>query len=502
METDVLVIGGGLAGLRCAEEAAKSCKVTLVANGGGASPYIHGINIPLHPDDSVELFVKDTLNSGRGLGREKLVRTLCEESTKLIDEFSFDKNEEGGYDLLKPLGSSVPRVAGICGRTGVHIIKEILDEPKFEVLKNTRAMSIATEGGRVTGAYCYNTKEKLWRFIAAKAIVLATGGFGAVFPFSTNSSDIGGDGIAMAYKAGAELCDMEFIQFEPTAAVAPKELVGKSIITTMLYEGAVIRNADMERFMEEKVNKDELSLGIYKEILKGKGTENGGVYFDMRAVPEELLLTKYKDYFGRYMNCGIDVRSTPVEIAPAPHTTLGGVKTDERCRTTVEGLFACGEIMGGLHGANRLGGNAGLEVLVFGKIAGISAAEYVKTAPAVCAVTPELIPDEEINCEAMRAELTAAIGKGLNVIRCEKDIKELCAVAEKVMDAAREHKFSFAAQRLCNDALTVSTAAYSALQRKGSIGCHNRSDSIAESEKYAVNVSEKKNKITTEKEMI
>lgn len=474
MKTDVLVIGGGLAGLRCAEEASKCSDVILLSDGGGASPFIHGINIPLHPDDSVELFIEDTLKSGRYLGKRKLVEKLCEESLYLIEEFEFDK-KDGEYELLKPLGSSVPRVAGINGRTGATVISRINGKKKFRKFQNTRAMRIECDENTVCGAYCFDTVKKEWFYIEAKAIVLATGGFGGIFPFSTNSSDIGGDGIAMAFNAGAKLCDMEFIQFEPTAAVFPEKIKGKSIITTMLYEGAVIRNKNGDRFMDEKVNKDVLSLGIYREIVNGNGTENGGVFFDMTGVDFAFLKGKYKDYYDRYKNCGIDISSKPVEIAPAPHTTLGGVKIDEFCRTSVKGLFACGEVSGGIHGANRLGGNAGLEVFVFGKIAGKSASEYAINnnfigKKAVCDENTEL------NCESIRREFTQMTGKNLNVIRCEAGLKELCDFTESKINELSVNKNCFTAQRLINDMVTVNISAKAALERKESIGCHIRID--------------------------
>ena len=501
MLTDVLVIGGGLAGLRCAEEASKSCEVTLIADGSGASPYIHGINIPLYPEDSIELFIEDTLKSGRYLGKYSLVQKLCEESLSIAAEFEFDKEESGKYDLLKPLGSSVPRVAGICGRTGADIISRINKNKNFKILRQVRALRLAVKNNRVLGAYCYSIEEKEWFLIRAKSVVLATGGFSGIFPFSTNTVDIGGDGIAMAFEAGAELCDMEFIQFEPTAAVAPRQIKGKSIITTMLYEDAVILNSRYERFMNEQVNKDELSLGMYREILKGNGTANNGVYFDMRKVPHELLLSKYKDYFRRYENCGIDIREVPVEIAPAPHTTLGGIKTDINCGTTVDGLFACGEVMGGLHGANRLGGNAGLEVLVFGKIAGKSASEFANKNSAEEIFEKADFPKEKIQCTEMRVELAKSIARGLNVIRCEKDLKKLCTVSETIINATEKYKDSFKAQRLYNDALTACVSAHSALERKESIGCHNRSDSKREPGKYTIKAYKKDNKIIVEKGM-
>ena len=360
VQTDVLVIGGGLAGMCAAREAAKSCRVTLLADGGGASPYIHGINIPLATEDSVDCFIADTMKSGRQQSQKALVEKLCGESLALVDELPFDRTKDG-YALLKPLGSTHPRVAGIQGRTGVYILKEIEKNRKFDILRHTRAMELIKKDNSVVGARCFDTRKKLWFSITAKAVVLACGGFGGIFPFSTNSVDIGGDGIAMAYDAGAELCDMEFIQFEPTVAVAPKEIQGKSIITTMLYEGAVICNKDGKRFMDERVDKDVLSRGIWQEIKNGGGTENGGVYFDMTGVGKEMLCSKYPDYYKRYSNVGIDIAKTPVEIAPGAHTTMGGVCINTKCETTVNGLFACGEVAGGLHGANRLGGNAGLE---------------------------------------------------------------------------------------------------------------------------------------------
>ena len=497
MTTDVLVIGGGLAGLRCAEEAAKTCDVTLIADGGGASPYIHGISIPLSPADSAEQFYRDTMESGRMLGREALVRTLCEESLLLPAEFEFDR-KDGHYDLLKPLGASVPRVAGIGGRTGATILHDIGTRRRFTQLGHIRAMRLLCRENAVIGAQCFDCVKNRWFTISAKAVVLATGGFGGIFPFSTNSSDIGGDGIAMAYEAGAVLCDMEFIQFEPTAAVYPRQIAGKSIITTMLYEGAVIRNAARARFMEERVNKDELSLGIYREIARGNGTENGGVYYDMTGVDHALLHTRYRDYLERYQRRGIDITKEYAEIAPAPHTTLGGVVIDPLCRTTVNGLFACGEVTGGLHGANRLGGNAGLEVLVFGRIAGKSAAEYAASSGRA-EVADTDTADEPFDGDQLRRRLTAAVGEYLNVIRDRSGLETLMDLATDIAAAARSHRNSFSAQRLYNDALTASVAAASALQRRGSIGCHVRRDAVSEDSMYNVLIHRANGAMTVER---
>jgi len=502
MKTDVLVIGGGLSGRLCAQTASEECEVTLVSDGNGASPYIHGINIPLDKRDSVEIFTEDTLKSGRYICDKKLVDILCKGSLDITEEYCFDK-KDGEYALLQPVGSSYPRVAGIGGRTGACIMTDINRSKSFFELKQTRATELIVKDNTVIGARLYDKNKNKFFSVYAKAVVLATGGFGGIFPFSTNSSDIGGDGIAMAYNAGAALCDMEFIQFEPSAAVYPPSLRGKSIITTMFYEGAVLRNKYGDRFTDEKVNKDELAVAIFNEVAKGNGTENGGVYFDMTAVPKNLLTNQYKDYYNRYINAGIDISQTPVEVSAAPHTTLGGVRINEKCETSVHGLFACGEVAGGIHGANRLGGNAGLEVLVFGKLAGKSAAAYAKTAKhnffeqsdeplAYTADTNEI--------EDMRRELESA-SKELGVIRNGKGLMKAISVADTIISKTKSRN-SFMSRCLYNDALCLYISLNCALYRKSSIGCHIREDSIAENKSYRVIARSVNGKLSMGKENV
>lgn len=486
MKTDILVIGGGLAGRRCAEFASKNTEVTLVCDGMGASPYVHGINIPLYKKDSVECFMNDTMESGKFQNDRKLVQVLCKESVRLESEFPFDK-KDGVYDLLRPLGSTYPRVAGINSKTGVYIINKINQNKKFTELNHTRAMYLDVSENKVCGAYCFNKKEKKWFHISAKAVVLAGGGYSGIFPFSTNSADIGGDMIAMAYNAGAKLCDMEFIQFEPTTAVYPYSLKGKSVITTMLFEGAVMRNKDGDTFVNgEKLNKDQLSKSIYNEILNGKGTENGGIYFDATAVPD--LKERYYTYWKRYIDTGIDITKEPMEIAPAPHTSLGGVVIDEKCRTSVEGLFACGECTGGLHGANRLGGNAGLEILVFGKIAGESALKYIKTASDI-SVKREIPDNISSDCGSLNDEIGRITENSLSVIRNEKDMQKAAERLEKIIKDIGDYHFNFDRTLSYNNALCALICLKASIMRKESIGCHTRADSIKENEKYRITVS-------------
>ena len=492
MTTDVLIIGGGVTARRAAAIVSERYSVILAEDGAGASPYIHGLNVPLLEDDSKELFLTDTLESGKYQNNRALAKALTDGSIDVIGEFKdeFDKNEDGSYDLLKPLGSSLPRVAGICGRTGAKILHDLRESAKYTDLSNTRALKLIKSGESVVGARVFDKKTGKFFPIYAKAVLIACGGFGGVFPFSTNSKDIGGDGIAAAYEAGAELVDMEFIQYEPAVAIYPPEIAGKGIITTMLFEGAVIRNKNGERFMDERVGKDLLSVGIYREILRGGATERGGVYFDMTAVPEDMLLGKYRDYFDRYFRVGIDIRKTPVEIIPAPHTTMGGIKIDENCRTTLDGLFAAGEASGGLHGANRLGGNAGLEVLVFGDIAGRSILDYLDKK-----LYTDDIPTSDYgevyntpwDSAELRSRLNAICKDALGVIKNGDSLKKASDEIEGVISSASEYLDSFSGIRLYNDAVAIKLVIFSALLRRESVGGHIRSDSTPESgEKYCI----------------
>jgi succinate dehydrogenase/fumarate reductase flavoprotein subunit len=214
----------------------------------------------------------------------------------------------------------------------------------------------------------------------AKAVVLATGGWCGKYAFSDNPSELRGDGIALAESLGAAVRDMDAVQYEPTVALAPAAVYGIPVITTMLHEGATFRNARGEEFLPDKhANKDALSRAIFAEIEAGRGVD-GGVWFDATGVDPHILRTRYADTMRRYAAAGVDITREPMLVAPAPHTSLGGVAIDARCRvlrsdgSAIPGLFAAGEVTGGVHGRNRIGGNAGTEVLVFGRIAGREAA--------------------------------------------------------------------------------------------------------------------------------
>ena len=477
--------------------------------------------MPLHPEDSVDCFKEDTLRSGREQSIPALVDALCDGALRLIPTLkelgiSFNRKENGEYSLLRPLGASHPRVASVGNHTGVAIMNAVAAEfaknPNLIEIGDTRALRLLKVDGRVSGALTYNLKTERFTCFVADVVVLACGGFCNIYPFSTNMSDIGGDGVAMAFGVGASLCDLEFVQFEPSAAVAPAALRGKSVITTMFFEGAVLRNARGERFMlqygdkGECVDKDVQAKYIFKEIKEGRGTEHGGVYFDATGVGREKLNELYDSYVKRYADVGIDIATTPFEIAPAPHTSLGGVMVDANCDTGVPGLFACGEVIGGLHGANRVGGNAGLETLVFGTMAGKSAADFLKRA------RPADVDDDTVEdfvCDTLslcgkktidqnlpgtlRARMQAILSDKLNVLRCGTElasaVDEFGAMLETIEDTSLEGapaKLKFETIRLINDLQTAYLLAVSAYTREGSMGCHVRTDSIGEKEKYRI----------------
>ena len=501
-QADVLIIGGGLSGLMAAKHLtdASSLRPLILADGQGASPWVHGFSVPVCPGDSAEAFYQDTVISGYGINQPALAWALCGDAQDCLEEvraLGLTFNRQGdGYQLLKPLGSSHPRVVSIGNETGPAIMQRLRSEleGKADWLPNARALRLRVEDGRVLGALVYDAKQNEWITIAARSVILASGGFCGIYPFSTNKRDSGGDGVAMAYEAGCRLTDMEFIQFEPSAAVWPDALRGTSVITTMFYEGAVLRDRDGKRFMlesdpvnAERVNKDVMARRIAGAVADGRGTEHGGVYFDATPVGAETLHASYPAYVARYERVGVDITKEMMEIAPAPHTALGGVMISPECRTDVAGLFACGEVIGGLHGANRIGGSAGLETLVFGRRAGDTCA---KDAPGFAiewegwddwAQTLLVGQGDASDAQALRGRMGQALAAGAGVLRTaeglEKALEELAQVRREAEGlSGHTPEAAFARLRLLNDLRAAELVCRGAYERRESVGCHTRLD--------------------------
>ena len=527
---DVIIVGSGLTGQTAGYELLKhNRKVAMCRCGLGASPGVSGFNIPhAENQDTVECFVEDTLVSGRGQSDKKLVDKLCNGADKLEDYlssigFAFDYNEDGTLKARKSLGSSFNRVVGHGNSSGAQILKileqNLQENANFTMFEDFRVLRLITEDDKVCGVYGYDIANKQFKSLHSKAVLLCNGGFAGIYPFTSNSKDIGGDGAAMAYLAGCNLVDMEFVQFEPSSAVWPLEIRGKGMITTLFYEGAIMTNGKGERFMlkysdkAECVNKDVLSQCIEKEILAGNASEHGGVYFDASGVPEERLHDAYEPFVVRYANVGIDLTKEPVELANAAHTSLGGIEIDENCHSNLTGLYVAGEASGHLHGANRIGGSAGSETLVFGQIAsksinedldklGISEKEYVKEYGTECQLT-----DQQL--DQFNKEYKEILQNSVSVYRVEDKLEAGLNRLEKIYqivvssDKNDDEETNYKRFRLENDLLTAAAWLMAAKERKDSCGCHQRIDypdtpkesyhTVIRLENNVMNVSTKEN---------
>lgn len=392
-KTDVLIIGNGIAGLRAACSAGKvGASVVVVGMGEGASPGIMAFNAPVGPNDSAELYFEDTLSCGCLINDRDLVRVLVE---NIISEITYleriglklDRNEKGDFDLMQALGASRARLVHYKALTGITSLDVLKKEAiKFDVAFHKPVMinRLICDEGHIIGAVGFNLSSGKFISYLAKSVVLAAGGCGSIYPVSQYPADIFGSGYSMAYLAGAKLVDMEFMQFDPCSFVYPEKLVGCSIPTTMLMEGAQLRNAKGEIFVKvlnergARIHKDALSRAISKEIAEGRGTPNGGVFYDVSMLPAKKVIVDHSIFYEPALEAGVDLTREPAEVAPAAHSSLGGVKINERGETSLPGLYAAGETVGGLHGANRPGGSAGAEVLVFGARAGKYAAESAR----------------------------------------------------------------------------------------------------------------------------
>ena len=389
--TDILVAGSGIAGLMAAyaavdSEGKPSCMV-ITKNAGCASNHVLGFNAPVSDSDSPRIYAEDTIRGGFYINHKGLVRVLTERANQEVcrmESLGMEFDKDGNhYSLLKPLGCSYPRLVhckNTTGRDTVRMYRQLLEKKNVKVMEGMNIADIIVEDNQVKGAVVFNEKESALVVIMAKAVILATGGI-HIAEDSTYPEYMTGDGYGVAYRAGAKLTDMEFIQFEPCRCIYPKKL---GISTTLLTSGGVLKNKQGRRFLlddypdEGSVPKDALARLIALEVLKGKGSEHGGVYMDLTGIPKEIIMEDHRLYYDRFMSAGIDLTATVVEVCPCAHSFMGGICIDERCCTDVQGLFAAGEVAGGIHGANRVGGNAGTEVYVFGNIAGRQAAEYVR----------------------------------------------------------------------------------------------------------------------------
>lgn len=398
-DTHVLVIGGGGAGARAAIEASEYGDTILISRAilgkGGCTPMAEGgLNAVLNATyDSCSLHSGDTLRGGAYLNDPVLVNRLVNEAPERMEDLVgwgavFDVTPEQTVAQRPFGGQSRPRTCYAGDRTGHEIMMTLVEHLRtmdIEIFNETPAISLLrNDNSRVCGAAGLDRRGHPIIFLA-DAVVLATGGGTKVFDISTNCATGNGQGYAMGYCAGAELVDMEMIQFHPTGAVHPYDARGRLITEAVRGEGGILKNRDGERFMSrydpermELSTRDVVARSIATEISEGRGTDKGGVYLDVSYLPSSVIEERLPLMLEQFLQFGVDIRKEPMEVAPTAHHVMGGLKINEWCETSVAGLFACGEVTGGVHGANRLGGNALADTQVFGRRAGISAGKSPK----------------------------------------------------------------------------------------------------------------------------
>src|ERR1700730_11499139 len=404
---DVLIIGAGGAGLRAALGAlAQGAKVgvvcksllgkahTVMAEGGIAAAMA---NVD-HADDWRTHF-RDTMRGGKLLNNWHMAQIHAQEAPERVRELEqwgalFDRTEDGQILQRAFGGHTFRRLCHVGDRTGLEMIRTLQDrgvQLGIDVYMECTITRLLKEGDRVAGAFGYWREQGRFVVFRAKSIVIATGGIGKAWKITSNSWEYTGDGMALAYGAGAELMDMEFVQFHPTGMVWPPGVQGILVTEAVRGEGGVLRNKLGERFMEkydpkrmELSTRDVVARAVYTEVREGTGTEHGGAYLDISHQPAEYVKKKLPSMYHQFKELAdVDITKGPMEVGPTCHYVMGGIRVEaETAQSTLPGLFAAGEAAAGLHGANRLGGNSLSDLLLFGRRAGLAAAKHAKEVSA------------------------------------------------------------------------------------------------------------------------
>jgi fumarate reductase (CoM/CoB) subunit A len=505
VDCHVLVIGSGGAGVRAAIEASQYGDTVLISKTivgkGGCTPMAEGgYNAVLREQDSCGIHYEDTMKGGAYLNDPELVNILVKEAPLRMGDlvkwgavFDFTDTDEVAQ---RPFGGQrFPRTCYAGDRTGHEMMTtlvERLDGTKVTTLQEYTVTDLLKDGTAVIGAMALDERGSLV-LLKADSTVLATGGGAKVYDISTNSSGGTGDGFAMGYRAGAELIDMEMVQFHPTGAVSPYDARGRLVTEAVRGEGGILLNTNGERFMKnydpvrmELSTRDVVARAIATEIMQGRGTEHGGVYLDVTHLPREQVETRLPVMLEQFLKFGLDIRNEPMQVAPTAHHIMGGLRITPDGRTTLPGLFACGEVAGGVHGANRLGGNSLADTQVFGKRAGEAAGRSKKREKTVDLRQVETqqvrlagFLSGNTNPALVRRELQLAMWQGAGIFRNAKDlektlrtIRQLSAVNLRAA-SVRNLAECCIVQNMC---LTASLVCRSALQRKESRGAHVRTD--------------------------
>jgi succinate dehydrogenase / fumarate reductase flavoprotein subunit len=559
---DVVVIGAGGSGLRAAIEArARGLKTAIISKSlfgkahtvmaeGGAAAAMGNVN----PNDNWMVHFRDTMRGGKFLNNPRMAELHAKEAPDRVWELEawgaiFDRTKDGKISQRNFGGHEYPRLAHVGDRTGLEMIRTLQQrivalqqadsyefgdpEAMIRVFSETTITRLVKDDERIAGAFGYLRDTGRFVLFEAPAVVLATGGIGRTFKVTSNSWEYSGDGHALALLAGAALMNMEFVQFHPTGMVWPPSVRGLLVTESVRGDGGVLRNTDGKRFMfdyvpdvfraqyaeteeegdrwytdpdnnrrpPELLPRDEVARSINSEIKAGRGTPHGGVFLDIASRRSaEYILTRLPSMYHQFKELAdVDITKEPMEIGPTCHYVMGGVEVDpDTAAASVPGLFAVGEVSGGMHGSNRLGGNSLSDLLVFGKRAGDGAADYISSLggvkPAVAqadlnfALAEALEPlsrTEGENAYAVHSELQQTMNDLVGLIRREQEVKDAMAALEKfkertaVVAVPGERAYNpgwHYALDLRNMLLVAECVAMAALEREESRGGHTRED--------------------------
>jgi succinate dehydrogenase flavoprotein subunit len=550
---DVLIVGAGGAGLRAAIEAATSgvsvgliCKSllgkahTVMAEGGMAAAMAHNDD-----RDSWRVHFADTMRGGQYVNNWRMAELHAKEAPDRVRELEawgavFDRTPDGRINQRNFGGHRYPRLAHVGDRTGLELIRTLQDHAVYTgmtVHMEHTVVDLILDGGRAAGVVAYDRERGRFHLFVAKAIVLATGGIGRAYRITSNSWEGTGDGHALAYRAGAELIDMEFIQFHPTGMVWPPSVRGILVTEGVRGEGGVLKNSEGRRFMfddipdnykpqtasdpeegwrytqgdksarrpPELLTRDHVARCINREVKAGRGSPHGGVYLDIAWIKEKIkdseahIRRKLPSMYHQFKELAdLDITKEPMEVGPTTHYVMGGIRVDgDTQMSTIPGLFAAGECASGINGANRLGGNSLSDLIVFGKRAGEYAAKYAKEngaarvddGAATRAIQEALAPFDRgatgENPYKVQSELQDTMQSLVGIVRTEREMQEALTRIQGFKDRAsrvgvtgrRDYHAGWHTALDLRNLLDVSEAvARSAIERKESRGGHFRED--------------------------
>jgi len=524
MKTDILILGSGGAGLFAAlhaYQAAPHATITIATKGllgkSGCTRMVQGgYNVALHKGDSVERHFMDTIEGGKWLPNQDLAWTLVTKAVERVRELEneigcfFDRNPDGSLHGKAFAGQTFDRTVHKGDLTGIEIINRLMEQVwarPIQRLEEHRAIALIKDkaGESIAGVLLLDVRTGTFRFVEAKAVLLATGGGPTMYRYHTPSGDKSMDGLAMALRAGLRLRDMEMVQFHPTGLLAGPDtrMTGTVLEEGLRGAGGHLLNGNMERFMlhvdpkAERATRDKVSQAIYAEMRAGRTTPNGGVYIKMSHLGPENVRKQFKGMVERCADCGFDLAGGLVEVVPTAHYLMGGVICETDTSTELPGLFVAGEDAGGVHGANRLGGNGVANSTVFGGIAG-------DTMPGFIARNPHWRePDEDAIQAAMaravrpfekrpgdlnrlRERLLNLMWDDVGVIRNRAGLERAIAALDEIDEELQatglrdgDRAFNLTWQDWLNldSQITVSKViARAALRRENSRGAHYRED--------------------------